>query len=214
MTPKTLARTAIQRKAPWLLWPTPESASSLQIARKYVYLHALHERRQLAGDVLEVGSYLGGTAAMAAKFLHQINSPRRYVCIDTFDGFVPAQYEADPAPDKDAGLFAEASIDLVEKLFKRWEAPQVEVAKGDICDFPTRLLPRQIVVCLLDVDLGEPIYRALGKIVPRLTPGGVVLVDDCVEGTTWAGARQGYERWCDGNGRVAEYVYGFGVVHG
>jgi O-methyltransferase len=77
---------------------------------------------------------------------------------------------------------------------------------------PDLSLPDQVAVCLLDVDLEIPVYEGLRRIVPRLAPGGVVLVDDCDEDTTWAGARAGYSRFVSDTGVTEDYFLGMGRV--
>jgi hypothetical protein len=64
--------------------------------------------------------------------------------------------------------------------------------QADIASLAGTHLPEQIVVPLIDVDLEIPVYEALVRITPRLVQGGIVLVDDCPEKTTWPGARAGY----------------------
>jgi O-methyltransferase len=185
------------------------------VERKYAYLRFLDETRDVDGDVLEVGCWLGGTAALGSSFLRRTGSPRRYVCVDTFEGFVPEQFAHDAdrgTPAKHAALFDDGGETLVRRLLDRWGEPQVELVRGDICTIDARLLPESIAVCLLDVDLEIPIYEGLKRIVPRLAPGAVVVVDDCPESTSWVGARIGYRRFCDEAGRPEEYCFGFGVV--
>ena len=60
---------------------------------------------------------------------------------------------------------------------------------------PLPYTDEQPAVCLIDVDLAVPVYEGLRRIVPRLLPGGRVLVDDCPPEYAWAGARAGYERY-------------------
>lgn len=212
---KRRVRAAVARTAPWLLWPTPEGASSLQIERKYALLRTLDETREVPGAILEVGSYLSGTAAMANAFLRRTGTPRRYVCVDTFDGFLPEHFERDlehGTPAEDEALFDAHDKAMVTKLLNRWGEPDIELVQGDICTMPDAALPSPVAVCLVDVDLEIPIYDGLRRVVPLVSRGGVVLVDDCPELTSWAGARVGYRRYCADSGVREEYMNGFGVI--
>jgi len=63
--------------------------------RLYAYLVELNRTKDVEGAVVEVGTRLAGTSALAHRFVRQIGVPRRYVCIDTFSGFVQRQFEDD-----------------------------------------------------------------------------------------------------------------------
>jgi len=189
--------------------------SSLEPARFYAYLDELQAASRLPGDVLEVGCYLGGTAALASKFLVQIGSPRRYLCIDTFGGFVREQFSQDiekGLPPADRGMFSGNSHTLARYLLDRWKAHDVETLQAEICTIRPELLPEHVAVALIDVDLAAPITCSLDVIYPRLVNGGVMLVDDCQPSTSWAGARPAYLAWVKSNGIEPEFRYGFGVV--
>ncbi len=215
MAATRLVRGAFRRLRPELLHPQP--VSSLQPERLYAYLDALWQRRQLDGAVVEIGCWLCGTAVVASRMLDRLGCRKDYVCVDTFSGFVPAQFESDRralgVPAADRKRFSETSLSMVERLLRHWHADQLLILVGDdICRMPPALLPKRIAVCLLDVDLAEPVYQGLRRVVPRLVPGGIVLVDDCPENTSWAGARVGYRHWCAEAGVAESYRFGFGVV--
>jgi O-methyltransferase len=173
---KTLIKEAI---APWRYQqPVPE----LGIQRLYLYLDALYGTRQLPGAVVEVGCFLGATAAYASRFLSGIGAERRYMCIDTFGGFPPAQFGADVEHGTDPSLksdFSANSERLVRKLLNQWGCSKIELLQADIVELSADQLPQQIAVALIDVDIAEPTKAALQKIMPRMVPGGVILVDDC-----------------------------------
>ena len=47
----------------------------------------LSKTESLKGDVIELGTYKGGTTIMMARFLKKIQSSRRIYSFDTFEGF-------------------------------------------------------------------------------------------------------------------------------
>jgi O-methyltransferase len=201
------------RLAPTLILPKPFFA--LQPERLYYYLDALWQRREIDGCVVEVGCWLGGTAATAHQFLVQTSGSRRYVCIDTFGGFVPEQFAADlvnGTPPGERKTFQTNSKAMVRKLLDYWDASSVELVQGDIVTVPDAAIPSDIVVCLLDVDLELPIYEGLKRTAPKLVSGGIILVDDCPDNHTFAGARVGYAKYCAEVAIPEEYIFGFGVV--
>ena len=62
--------------------------------------------------------------------------------------------------------------------------------------------------------LDIPVYEGLGRVCPRLVPGGIALVDDCPPKHSWAGARVGYERFVHEQRLPEEYFMDMGIVHG
>jgi predicted O-methyltransferase YrrM len=186
----------------------------LQPERLELWLRTLIETRGVDGDVVEVGCSLGGTAAFSWRMLRNLGVARRYVCIDTFAGFVPAQFDDDLGRgnrEANRWLFADNSRALVRAVLDQHGAHGVELVPGDIVTLDESALPARIAAALLDVDLALPIHAALAKLHPRLAPGGVIVVDDCPERYDWQ-ARQGYERYCREAGLAPRYELGAGLV--
>lgn len=205
---KRMGRTAL---AP-LLYRYPPFA--LAPERLYVLLHYLIETRDVAGHVVEVGCNLGGTAIIARRLLKSLRAKKRYVCIDTFDGFVDTQFSTDVAlgtPPASETLFSGNSRALVGKILRQHGCADVELVEGDIITLPDEDLPHGCSLVLIDVDLTEPTYAAIKRFRPRMAPGGVILVDDCGEHSTWK-ARIGYARACREEGRPEAYLHEMGII--
>jgi O-methyltransferase len=188
----------------------------LRPERLQIYLDALTQDRDTAGEILEVGCYKGATAVRACQHLRRLGEPRPYTAIDTFAGFVPDQFNEDErigTPTKLRDGFEDNSKRLVERTMRHYGLDEVRVIQGDICELDPEELPSQISVCLMDVDLAVPIHTGLRKVWPRMVPGGVIFVDDCEDGTAWRGARVGYQQFLAASGMRERYEAGFGVLH-
>lgn len=186
----------------------------LQPDRLYAWHDALLRTRDVPGAVVEVGCSVGGTAAVSWRFLERIGVDRRYVCVDTFSGFVLDQFDADVALGNDPGnrhVFADNSQALTRSVLDRHGAHGVELVRGDISTLNPEHLPGRIAAALVDVDLADPVYAALALLWPRLSPGGVILVDDCPEHCDWQ-ARAGYRRFVQEQGLPERYTFEMGVV--
>ena len=109
-------------------------------------------------------------------------------------------------------MFNANSLAMVGRLLDHWDAAEVELVQADIASLAGTHLPEQIVVSLIDVDLEIPVYEALVRITPRLVQGGIVLVDDCPEKTTWPGARAGYSRFIAEMGQDERSLMGMGLL--
>ncbi len=184
--------------------------------RLYLYLHYLVECKDVPGDIVEIGCNLGGTAAVARNMTRRLGINKRYLCYDTFDGFIEQQFTNDVGlgtPTRNRHMFSGNSQKLVAKILRRHKADDVALIQGDITTIPDSKLPESCSVVLLDIDLAEPTYHALKRFWPRLAPGGVILVDDCPESTDWK-ARIGYSRFCQEAGLAEQYRHGMGVLVG
>ena len=187
----------------------------LQPERLYLYMDALWRTRHLDGAVVEVGCYRGGTTLVAQEFLKRIGSPRPYVAIDTFSGFDAGQFRVDAdhgTPVSLEAAFSDNSLQLVRRSLDRHGGHAVKLLQGDIATLSDASLPPSISVALIDVDLYVPVFEGLRRLFPRVQRGGVLLVDDCPEGTTWAGARIGYRRFVQAQGLPERYLFGMGVA--
>ena len=205
---KRLARSALApllyRYPPFVLAPE----------RLYLLMHHLVETKDVPGSIVEIGCNLGGTAVIARRMLDGLHVTKRYICIDTFDGFVGEQFATDVAlgtPTSDQNLFSGNSKALVAKILHQHRCDDVELVQGDVITVPDDALPAPCSLVLLDVDLTEPTYVALKRFWRRMSPGGVILVDDCAESSSWK-ARVGYDRFCRDEGLQTRYLYGMGIV--
>jgi O-methyltransferase len=202
---KRFLRSLIYRFPPVMIWPH----------RLYVWLDVLAITSDIAGEVLEVGCYLGGTAAISVKMLDAIGSDRSYTVIDTFNGFNEGQFHADVrlgASQKLAREFSSNSPSLTRWVLDRHGGKRVKIVQGDVTKIPDDQIPAQISACLLDVDLAEPIYEGLKRLYPRLVAGGIIAVDDCDADEGGYKARIGYDRFMSENGLTPEYKYGMGLI--
>ena len=191
--------------------PQPE----LGPERLYDFLDALWQRREIAGDVLEIGCFRGGTTRVAFRFLQATQPTRRYVAVDTFAGFVDGQFEHDRMHGTAARFRKGFSVNGLGAVRRSLEAEglgAVRLVEGDIGDLPDSELPSVVAVCLLDVDLEIPTHRGLCRVADRLAPGGIVLVDDCDPGCDYPGALMGYRRFASEHDMPEEYFMTMGIL--
>lgn len=161
----------------------------LSAGKLYLYLDSIYRTAALTGAVVEIGCNVCGTSAIASQMLRKMASQRPYLCIDTFGGFVPEQHAADVARGNSGDkrmAFSANDITLARRVLELHGGSDVELLQADVCALEPERLPEAISVCLIDVDLYEPVLAALDKVYPRLEPGGFILVDDIKsESKTW-----------------------------
>jgi O-methyltransferase len=187
----------------------------LEAERLTILLRALAQRRESRGAVVEIGCYRGGTALEANRLLKMWGAERRYVCLDTFGGFVDEQFaedEREGTPVSYRHSFDVNSRRTLERVARHLGFDRIEVLEADITRLPEDVLPSEVSVGLVDVDLSEPTLAGLQKLYPRLVPGGILFVDDCHPGGSGWRAADGYRRFCAEHGLEPVYDAGFGVV--
>jgi len=197
-------------KSVFRLWLYRDPAPNLKTERLYLYLHTLYETRNIPGSIVEIGCFQGATAAYAHRFLKAIHCDRDYLCVDTFGGFPQEQFAEDRKLGTASFLepaFSANSKSLVRNLLNQWGCASIQLHQADVVHLDTSVLPEKIAVALLDVDLAEPTTAALEKIMPRMAPGGVILIDDC-DLAGFKGARIATERFAPN----AQYKFGMGII--
>jgi O-methyltransferase len=136
--PKLLAKHMLRR----LVYRFPPVM--LAPERLYLWLDTLLATRAVEGSVLEIGCYLGGTAAISKRFLDRTGGMRKYICIDTFGGFVREQWITDEkqgSPGGFSGFFSSNSPALARWVLDRHGGAEVKIIEGDILTIPAEKLP-------------------------------------------------------------------------
>jgi O-methyltransferase len=145
------------------------------------------------GDVVECGVYRGGSAAILGAALGQVTE-RRLWLFDTFEGL--------PAPSEQDGKLAQsyegrlaASVEFLREVMGKVGFPwkQLELRKGLFQDTLRQGLPERIALLHIDADWYESTLLALRVLYPRVSFGGVVVIDDF---GYWEGARKAFFTFC------------------
>lgn len=192
-------------------YPPP---SDMKPERLLLYLQAIIDTAAVPGPIVEVGSHLCGTSIIAFKMMKNLGIAKRYICVDTFSGFVPDQFEADISrgtPTKDRAMFADNSKALVQRILDMHDCGEIQLLQRDCTKVTPSEFPDGISLCLLDVDLSKAVHGGLRRIWPLIRPGGRIVVDDCPENSTWK-ALQGLKDFCSETGLPVSNPYGLGLL--
>lgn len=177
--------------------------------------HALQEavrhitRHHLPGSLVECGVWRGGSMVLAAQTLLDCGDSSRHLFLfDTFEGMPPpsdkdidhagtpasALLEQDHQPRQQSDLWAEAPLGQVRAHLAATGYPQEQVhfIQGRVEDTLPAQAPPQIALLRLDTDWYESTRHELAHLYPRVTSGGVVLIDDY---GFWRGARQAVDEF-------------------
>jgi predicted O-methyltransferase YrrM len=168
--------------------------------------------QNIPGDLVECGTARGGSAALMGLTLKRLDANRRLWVFDTFEG-LPPPTEADPDYET-AKLYTgryRVNTNEVQTLFEQLGIlSQCRLIKGLFQEtLPTCGLEK-ISVLHLDGDWYESLKVCLNQLYDRVSPGGVIHIDDYGH---WKGARKAVDeflrqrsinvhlRWLDYTGR-------------
>jgi SAM-dependent methyltransferase len=147
----------------------------------HYFVQQVDATRDVRGGILEVGCAYGATTVFLKRHMAAEGIEKRYTCVDTFNGFTPADvaYErAERGKRYPYDDFRANSKGRFERTLRLNNISGVEVERCDIHDFDVSAVA-PLAFCLLDVDLYSPTAAALPSLWEALSPGGVLVVDDC-----------------------------------
>ena len=129
-----------------------------------------------SGDVLEVGSWRGGSGAVIGRSIARRADGRTLVLADTFPGVVKASRRDSYYK---GGEHANTSPDTVRDLLERAGVAGAELLVGV---FPEEtaaaVADRRFALCHIDVDVYQSARDCFDWVWPRMVAGGVVVFDD------------------------------------
>jgi predicted O-methyltransferase YrrM len=149
------------------------------------------------GDIVECGTARGGSAALMAltlKRLRQHRPDRKILAFDTFDGLPPPSADD---PDYEIARYwtgqCRGDLDDVRALFRELGVADItECIKGLFQETLPRSQAHPIALLHLDGDWYESIRVCLENLWDRVSPCGIVQIDDY---GAWAGARKAVDEF-------------------
>lgn len=174
---------------------SPERVSALRDAVEYVLIN------KIPGDIVECGVWKGGSMMACALTLLAKSERRDLWLFDTFEGMPPPTEVDIDLEGRTANeilqrhrFWARASLSEVQKNIESTGYPleQVRFVKGRVEDTIPKSAPQQISLLRLDTDWYESTYHELVHLYPRLSPGGVLLIDDYGH---WAGSHRATDQY-------------------
>lgn len=140
-------------------------------------LKLLETSPEVQGDVVECGSWQGGSSANLSLFCKLTN--RKLRVYDSFAG-LPDNQEIDRQGHYETGAFC-GSLEVVKKNIERYGAIECcEFIEGWFDDTLPRL-DTPVVLAFLDVDLELSLETCVRNIWPYLTEQGYIFIDEYVE---------------------------------
>lgn len=135
----------------------------------------------IPGDIVEFGCYIGTTSLFIRRLLDQKGQShtRAFHVYDSFAG-LPAKTQQDISPAGTHFTAGELSVgkkDFLQQFRAAHLTPPL-VHKAWFDELRPTDIPGTIAFAYLDGDFYESILTSLSWVWPRLSPGGMVLIDD------------------------------------
>ena len=160
--------------------------------------------RGIRGAIVECGVWKGGTGMAAALSLLRLAEERDLYLFDTYEGMAPpTRHDVDffgrPLDFDPENPRARADLHGVREAMKSTGYPmeRVHTVKGKVEDTLPENAPEQIAVLHLDTDWYESTRHELEHLFPRLSRGGILIIDDYGH---FAGARKAVDEYFAGQG--------------
>jgi hypothetical protein len=181
---------------------SPEKIVGLANAVRYV------AARGISGDIVECGVWRGGSAMVIARTLGESGDTGRTIHLfDTFTGMTTPgpqdrRYDGTAANtllerDQDraaSGYWCVANQNDVRQNLAGCDYPanQIRLIAGDVASTIPAEAPAQIALLRLDTDWYESTRHELAELYHRVSPGGVVIIDDYGH---WQGSRRAVDEF-------------------
>ena len=171
------------------VWSDVESRTMISVERAFAFASALRHvhRAGIDGDIAECGVWKGGACLLASRILHRESDTRRLIWLyDTFEG-MPSPGDEDriassglPVSERSPEGWWAAGIAEVRETLKHSPLPpeRFRFVKGRVEDTLEREIPDRIAVLRLDTDWYESTRKELEVLYPRISPGGILIIDD------------------------------------
>ena len=156
-------------------------------------------RRGIPGDVVECGVARGGSALLMALALREAGASRTLWLFDTFEGLPEPSREGDPDYEVArhlTGACRGTEDEVRAVLGRHCPTQRAELVKGLFADTLPGAGVGSIAVLHLDGDWYESVKACLENLWDRVSPGGLVQVDDYF---TWAGCKRAVDEFFRGD---------------
>jgi hypothetical protein len=188
-----------RRVAPFTM-TSPERIHALRRAVHYVV------ERDVPGAIVECGVWRGGSMMVVAHTLLELSRPSYDLYLfDTFDGMTPpTEHDRNLSGTRaadllersspDAAVWAHSPIEQTRAALQGTGYPRdrIHFVPGRVEDTIPKEAPEQVALLRLDTDWYESTHHELVHLYPRVSTGGVLIIDDYGH---WQGARKATDEY-------------------
>lgn len=181
---------------------SPERIFSLCQAIQYII------QNDIEGDIVECGVWRGGSMMAVIDTLNHLNNSDRHLYLfDTFEGMTdPTEKDIDftgenaekllqkNKKNEDNVMWCYAPLESVKSNINslNYDSQKIHFVQGKVEDTIPKNAPEKIALLRLDTDWYESTRHELVHLFPRLSVGGVIIIDDY---GYWQGSRQAVDEY-------------------
>lgn len=164
------------------------SCDKQRIGKLLAHYELFKMSQNVEGEIIECGVFKGASLVRFAMFrkLFQGNLEKKIIGFDSFAEFPQTNFEADKKLRdhivKEAGEQSISTDQLIEVLKNKKCEESVELIAGDITitipEYVKNKPELKISLLNLDTDIYEPSVTILENFYPKLSKGGILILDD------------------------------------
>lgn len=165
----------------------------------------------IEGAIVECGVWRGGMSILMAGMIKVLGAQRKLYCYDTFAGMTKPGIEdgfVGDGEDIQAVVKSASSLAEVKNNFERagFLDDNVVFVEGDVLQTlnDASNLPEKIAVLRLDTDMYASTRKQLEVLYPRLSSGGVLIMDDY---GAWVGCKTATDEYFKRIGKRPYFNY-------
>jgi len=185
----------------------------VNVSRLYAFIAATRYavQSQIPGAIVECGVWKGGATVASIKTVQALGrTDRDFYLYDTFEGMTcPTEHDRSDSGEsailtfkrrqiaEDSSDWCRADLEHVKRdvLATGYPPGRIHFVKGKVEETIPGFVPEKIAVLRLDTDWYESTKHELEHLYPRLSRGGVLLIDDYGH---WQGSRKAVDEYFAG----------------
>ena len=161
------------------------SCDNSRIGKMIAHYELFKLSSKIPGCIIECGVFKGASLIRFATFLKLLKSNKKIIAFDTFGKHTTTKISSDHKRRKillSHGKEAISEKQLMNILKRKGLEKNIQLIKGDITETVPNYLklnPKlKISLLNLDVDFYEPSMSILENFYPKLSKGGILMLDD------------------------------------
>jgi O-methyltransferase len=160
-------------------------------------------RYGIEGAIVECGVWAGGMMMAAARTLIEVGDTTRDLHLfDTFAGMTaPGDADVTRRGERAADAYEQKWVPVerdevrANMVSTGYPVERIDLVQGDVSETIPARAPERIALLRLDTDWYESTKHELEHLVPRVSPNGILIVDDYGH---WPGARRAVDEFLAG----------------
>ncbi len=131
---------------------------------------------KIPGEIIEVGCHAGTSAILLNSVMRRLKTAKKLILYDAFKGLQHFSSEDALLSLKPGDL--KTDLSTLRNNFHKFGFKLPKVIVGNVEKTIPKKLPNKIAFAHLDLDLYSPTFHALKWVIPRLSKGSVLVLDD------------------------------------